>query len=78
MARGCSIASLIARGVISVKTTRCIGLSLSSPRSFRISAMCQLIASPSRSGSVARKMSSAVLAALAIASTCFSFFSIRS
>ena len=78
MARGWVMASLIARGVISVNTTRCIGLPSASPRCLRISAMCQLIASPSRSGSVARKMSSAPLAALAMASTCFSFFSIRS
>jgi hypothetical protein len=35
-------------GVISVNTTRCRALSLSRPRSFRISAICQLIASPSR------------------------------
>jgi len=34
--------------------------------------MCQLMASPSRSGSVARNSASADLAALAIASTCFS------
>src|SRR5207342_493898 len=78
IARGLAIASLIARGVISVNTTRCRVLSLSRPRSLRISAMCQLIASPSRSGSVARNSASADLAALAIASTCFWFFSIRS
>ena len=78
MCRGWVIASLIARGVISVNTTRCSGFCSSRPRSLRISAMCQLIASPSRSGSVASQMSSAPLAARAIASTCFSFFSIRS
>ena len=44
----------IARGVISVNTTRCSARPSSRPRSLRISAMCQLIASPSRSGSVAR------------------------
>ena len=38
----------------------------------------EAIASPSRSGSVARKIDSAPLAALARASTCFSFFSISS
>ncbi len=54
MARGLAMASLIARGVISVNTTRCMGLLPIRLRSLRISAMCQLIASPSRSGSVAR------------------------
>ena len=46
-------AALIALGVISENTTRCMRLPSVRPRSFRISLMCQLIASPSRSKSVA-------------------------
>ena len=64
--------------VVFTEITRCSSRSSSRPRSRRISAMCQLIASPSRSGSVARYRFSADFAALAMASTCFSFFSIRS
>src|SRR5438105_443255 len=57
--RGCSSACLTARSVISLKVRRRIGRFefLSAP------ARCQAIASPSRSGSGARKMRSAVRAA---------------
>ncbi len=52
------MAAWTASFVISWKSTRCIGA-----RESIWSATCQAIASPSRSGSVARKMVEAVLAA---------------
>ncbi len=56
---GCSKASTTAFFVISLKMTRFVGISFKSSTSFR----CQLIASPSRSGSVAKNNSSMFLAA---------------
>jgi hypothetical protein len=78
IARGCCIASLIARGVISVNTTRCSGLS------FELAALLQDLGDvPADRLALAVRVGRQVeavapLAALAMASTCFSFFSIRS
>src|SRR5215469_9531863 len=57
------MASWTASLVTALNTTRSTRLSLSSFLFFRISWMCQEIASPSRSGSVARMTRSAVLTA---------------
>ena len=67
MARGRVIASRTASAVISWKTTRCTGLSPMAPRTRSQVRTSQAIASPSRSGSVARIRLSAVSSAAAIA-----------
>ena len=66
--RGCSRASCTARLVISWNTMRCTGRPSSRPRSRSASQTCQLMASPSRSGSVARYNASAPRTARAMAS----------
>ena len=71
MSRGFFIASAMADGVMAWNTTRAMSLSASRPFSFRISSTCQEMASPSRSGSVARMSFSAPLSAFAMASMCF-------
>src|ERR671923_259141 len=65
--RGLAKASVTALCVISWKATRL----RAARRSLTSSAMCQAIASPSRSGSVASHTASASLAALRIAVTAF-------
>ena len=69
---GIFIASKTAFLVISLKTTRWTGLSCIVFLLFRISFRCQLIASPSLSGSVARIRVSAVFNSLIISFTTFS------
>jgi hypothetical protein len=64
------MASLIADLVISWKTTRLTSLSLSPLFWLSSSRTCQEIASPSRSGSVARKSWSEFLRAWAMARSC--------
>src|SRR5580704_4776468 len=66
MVRGCCIASVTACLVMALKTTRSITCLPSAFFSLRNSSTCQEIASPSRSGSVARMSLSAPLTALAI------------
>src|SRR4051812_33068541 len=68
MSRGCLNDSLIAAGVISWKVTR---LSLEAG-TLMTSAMCQAIASPSRSRSVASQTCAAAFASLRSRRTCFS------
>ncbi len=68
--RGCANASATAGAVISWKTTRCVRSGSICADSIR----CHEMASPSRSGSVARKISSAVCASFLISLT-MSFFS---
>ena len=70
MARGWAIASSTAFLVIELKTTRLTGKSLRIARFWRrVSRTCQEIASPSRSGSVARINESADFTASTIALT---------
>ena len=64
--RGFFIASVTAERVMALKTTRSTLASFSARRRFSTSSRCQLIASPSRSGSVARISRSAPFAASAI------------
>ena len=54
------------RLVMALNTTRCTGLSLSAPFFFKTSSTCQEMASPSRSGSVARISRSASFRASAM------------
>jgi len=69
MAPGCASASFTADSVISWKTIRRTGiLGLST------CVRCQLMASPSRSGSVASSSSSASLTAARRCATCFFFW----
>ena len=67
MSRGSAKARRTASAVISVKVT----LRVEAAVSLAASAMCQAIASPSRSGSVARNTRSAALAALRMLETTF-------
>ncbi len=66
MSRGCFIASVTAALVMALKVTRWTVIPASAFLRFRTSSTCQEIASPSRSGSVARIRVSAPLAAVAI------------
>ncbi len=70
MPRGDFIASVTADLVIALKTTRLTSVSLPMARRLRsASSRCQLIASPSRSGSVARMRRLSFFSASAMALT---------
>src|SRR3989304_2194634 len=71
MARGCFIASVTDCLVMALKTTRSIFWSFSAFFSLSASSTCHEMASPSRSGSVARMRGSAFLSAWAISLTRF-------
>src|SRR3989304_2913044 len=71
MARGCFIASVTDCLVMALKTTRSIFWSFSAFFSLSASSTCHEMASPSRSGSVARMRVSAFLSAWAISLTRF-------
>ncbi|MNL48622.1 hypothetical protein D3C87_1714950 [compost metagenome] len=72
MSRGLAMAAVTASLVIALNTTRCTGMSFFSAFLARsTSRMCQEIASPSRSGSVARISPSAPFSAEAMSATRF-------
>ena len=71
MSRGCFIASVTADLVMALNTTRCTTASLTTLRLFKTCSTCQLIASPSRSGSVARISLSAPFMAAAMSESRF-------
>jgi len=64
--RGAAMASSTADFVMALKVTRCTSVSFSAFFLVRMSRTCQLMASPSRSGSVARMTRSDFFAASAI------------
>ena len=71
MSRGCAIASSTACLVMALKTTRLTGWPFTAFFWRRISSTCQEIASPSRSGSVARISPSASFIALEMSASRF-------
>ena len=74
MARGCDIAFITASGVMALKVTRSTGTPFRARLALKASTICQEIASPSRSGSVARIRPSAPLTDFAISETCLAPF----